>query len=65
VNYKIEENDSKYIRDLENGKAKREPSGVTEKSAAEQGKDWSLKQASECRPFFAGQKGSVPVAGMP
>lgn len=47
VNYKIEENDSKYIRDLENGKHKHEPSGVVEKSAAEIGKEWALKQASE------------------
>ena len=56
VNYKIEENDSKYIRDLENGRAKKEPNGVKaheEKSAAELGKEWSLKQASEWRePSF-------------
>jgi ATP-dependent DNA helicase len=46
VNYHIEENDSKYIRDLENGKV-HEPTGVKEKSAAEVGKEWALKQASE------------------
>ena len=47
VNYRIEENDSKYIRDLENGKVD-EPVGVKEeKSAAEVGKEWALKQASE------------------
>lgn len=49
VNYKIEENDSKYIRDLENGVVKAEPSGVVEKSAAEIGKEWAVKQASEYR----------------
>lgn len=46
VDYRIEENDSKYIRDLEKGRARKEPNGVVEKSAAEQGKDWALKQAS-------------------
>jgi len=49
VNYKIEENDSKYIRDLENGDEPDEPNGVKEKSAAEVGKEWAMKQASECR----------------
>ena len=48
VNYKIEENDSKYVRDLENGVVKDEPSGVVEKSAADVGKEWALKQASAC-----------------
>jgi ATP-dependent DNA helicase len=47
VNYKIEENDDKYVRDLENGVKVDEPSGVEEKSAAEVGKDWALKQASK------------------
>jgi ATP-dependent DNA helicase len=47
VDYKIEENDSKFIRDLEDGVAKEEPSGVKEKSAAEVGQEWALKQASE------------------
>nr|XP_018266547.1 helicase [Kwoniella dejecticola CBS 10117]OBR88705.1 helicase [Kwoniella dejecticola CBS 10117] len=45
VNYKIEENDSKFIRDLENGVKVDEPSGVKEKSAAEIGKEWALSQA--------------------
>lgn len=50
VNYKIEENDSKYIRDLENGKYHDdEPNGVPQKSAAEIGKEWATKQASEFR----------------
>ena len=47
IDYRIEENDSKYIRDLENGVARNEPSGVVEKSAAEVGKEWARKQASE------------------
>jgi ATP-dependent DNA helicase len=47
VDYKIEENDSKFIRDLEDGVAKKEPSGVEEKSAAEVGQEWALKQASK------------------
>ncbi|ORX34552.1 putative helicase [Kockovaella imperatae] len=47
VNYKIEENDSKYIRDLENGLKKDEPNGVEEKSAAQIGKEWALKQATK------------------
>ena len=46
VNYKIEENDSKYIRDLENGKYKHE-SVEPAKSATEIGREWALKQASE------------------
>ncbi|WRT63465.1 uncharacterized protein IL334_000370 [Kwoniella shivajii] len=45
VNYKIEENDSKFIRDLENGVKVEEPSGVKEKSAAEIGRDWAMQQA--------------------
>ena len=44
VNYKIEENDSKYIRDLERGTVN-EPNGVKEKPAAEVGKEWAMKQA--------------------
>ncbi|WVQ64621.1 uncharacterized protein L199_002788 [Kwoniella botswanensis] len=47
VNYKIEENDSKFIRDLENGVKVDEPSGVKEKSAAEIGRDWALQQAKK------------------
>ncbi|OCF33191.1 helicase [Kwoniella heveanensis BCC8398] len=48
VNYKIEENDSKFIRDLENGIKRNEPSGIKkEKTAAEIGKDWQLKQATK------------------
>ena len=47
VNYKIEENDTKYIRNLENGVAADELSGIEEKSGAEIGKEWAVKQASE------------------
>lgn len=47
VNYKIEENDSKFIRDLEDGIESNEPSGPPKKSAAEIGKEWATKQASE------------------
>jgi ATP-dependent DNA helicase len=47
VDYKIEENDSKFIRDLEDGVVKGEPTGVKEKSAAEIGQEWAYKQASE------------------
>nr|XP_019048526.1 helicase [Kwoniella bestiolae CBS 10118]OCF27456.1 helicase [Kwoniella bestiolae CBS 10118] len=47
VNYKIEENDSKFIRDLENGVKVDEPSGVKEKCAAEIGRDYALKQATK------------------
>ena len=54
VNYKIEENDTKYIRDLEDGVAVDEPSGVVEKSAAEIGKDWAVKQASKYRGLRTG-----------
>jgi len=45
VDYRIEENDSKYIRDLENGVERDGPK--VEKSAAEIGKEWALRQASE------------------
>lgn len=46
--YKIEENDDKYVRDLERGVKKNEPYGVhEEKSAADIGKEWALKQASQ------------------
>ncbi|WVQ80990.1 hypothetical protein IAT38_003097 [Cryptococcus sp. DSM 104549] len=48
VNYKIEENDAKFIRDLENGKHKDEPSGLEEvKSAAQIGQEWAMKQATK------------------
>ena len=47
VDYRIEESDSKYIRDLERGVQKEEPNGVKEKSAAEIGREWAKKQASE------------------
>lgn len=49
VNYKIEENDNKYVRDLEEGRIRPEdgPAGLEEKSAAEVGREWALKQASE------------------
>lgn len=51
VSYKIEENDSKYIRDLERGAAIQEPNGVhSDKSAAEIGKEWAVKAASESGP---------------
>ena len=46
IDYRIEENDSKYIRDLENGVTKSEPA-VPEKTAAEVGREWALKQASK------------------
>lgn len=47
VNYAIEEDDSKYIQDLENGEELNEPNGAKEKSAADIGKEWARKQASE------------------
>jgi ATP-dependent DNA helicase len=53
VNYKIEENDSKYIRDLENGVGSDEPAGGPQKSAAEIGREWATKQASESCISFA------------
>lgn len=43
VNYKIEENDSKYIRNLENGTVN-EPNGI--KTSTDLGKDFAYKQAS-------------------
>jgi ATP-dependent DNA helicase len=46
IDYKIEENDSKFIQDLEDGVAKVEPDGVKEQSAAEIGQEWAYKQAS-------------------
>lgn len=50
IDYKIEENDSKYVRDLEKGVAKREANGVKAKqSAAQIGQEWALKQASKSR----------------
>ncbi|KGB77139.2 helicase [Cryptococcus deuterogattii R265] len=49
VNYRIEENDNKYVRDLEEGRIRPEdgPAGVEEKSAAEVGREWALKQATK------------------
>jgi len=48
--YKIEENDSKYLRDLEDGIRPDEPNGVIiEKSATEIGREWQMKQASKLR----------------
>lgn len=49
IDYKIEENDSKYIRNLEEqgGKSK---SKKTEKTAAEVGQEWAMKQASKPSP---------------
>ena len=52
VNYKIEENDSKYIRDLENG-AVDEPNGVAGKSSTVQARDFALKAASKSRSNVA------------
>jgi ATP-dependent DNA helicase len=46
VDYTIEENDSKYINDLENG-VRKESIGIPVKSAAVIGKEWALKQASK------------------
>lgn len=46
IDYKIEENDSKFIQDLEDGVAKVEPNGVKEKSAAEIRQEWAYTQAS-------------------
>lgn len=46
VNYKIEENDSKYIRDLENGVDIDEPNGVAEKTSSDLGEDFARKVAS-------------------
>jgi len=47
IDYKIEENDSKFINDLQDGVAKEEPSGVKDKSATEVGQEWAYKQASK------------------
>ncbi|RXK37295.1 helicase [Tremella mesenterica] len=46
INYHIEENDSKYIRDLERG-VLTEPAGVKEKTPAQVGRDWAVKQATK------------------
>lgn len=46
IDYKIEENDSKFINDLQDGIAKEEPSGVKGKAAPEVGQEWAYKQAS-------------------
>ncbi|KAK4689103.1 ATP-dependent DNA helicase, partial [Tremellales sp. Uapishka_1] len=47
LSYRIEENDSKYIRDLEDGVDQNEPSGVPEKSAAQVGRDWAVQKANK------------------
>lgn len=47
ISYNIEEDDDKYMDDLENGRT-HEPSGVVEKSAAEIGREWQISKASEC-----------------
>ncbi|WVQ76464.1 hypothetical protein IAR50_006132 [Cryptococcus sp. DSM 104548] len=47
VNYAIEENDAKYIDDLESGKTKSSGIAFTEKSATEVGKEWAHKQATK------------------
>lgn len=47
ISYKIEESDSKYLKDLERGTV-HEPNGVqAEKSAATIGQEWAMKQASK------------------
>lgn len=43
INYKIEENDSKYLRDLEESRGRRDESPV--KSSVDVGRDWRMKQA--------------------
>jgi ATP-dependent DNA helicase len=47
LSYKIEENDSKYLRDLEDGVRTEEPSGPPVMSAAEIGRKYALDKASE------------------
>ncbi|TYJ55066.1 hypothetical protein B9479_004290 [Cryptococcus floricola] len=47
VNYAIEENDNKYIDDLESGKTRSTGITFTEKSATDVGKEWALKQATK------------------
>lgn len=44
ISYAIEDDEDKYMDDLENGRV-HEPNGVVEKSAAEIGKAWQIKQA--------------------
>jgi ATP-dependent DNA helicase len=46
VNYKIEENDARYIDDLEKG-VKRDESVEEVRSAEDLGQEWALKQASK------------------
>jgi ATP-dependent DNA helicase len=46
VDYRVEENDSKYLRDLEDGVGKEEKQSG--KSMEQVGQEWALKQASEC-----------------
>ena len=58
VSYTIEENDSKFIRDLERGVVKSEPNGVVEKTPAEIGREWAAKQASESSRVGCGPKES-------
>lgn len=62
VNYKIEENDAKFIDDMENGIQHDEPSGVVEKSAEEVGQDWAVKQASQFIPPIRDQDSADVVA---
>jgi ATP-dependent DNA helicase len=53
IDYKIEENDSKFINDLQDGVAKEEASGVKNKAAPEVGQEWAYKQASKSLPVRA------------
>jgi ATP-dependent DNA helicase len=53
IDYKIEENDSKFINDLQDGVAKEEASGVKNKAAPEVGQEWAYKQASKSLPARA------------
>lgn len=64
INYKIEENDSKFIRDLEDGIETNEPSGPPPKSAAEIGKEWATRQASESSGFNTADKIAKHVNNM-
>jgi ATP-dependent DNA helicase len=49
IDYKIEENDSKYIDNLEKQAGKPKAKTGKEQTAAEIGKEWAHKQASESR----------------
>jgi len=53
IDYKIEENDSKFINDLQDGVAKEEASGEKNKAAPEVGQEWAYKQASKSLPARA------------